>query len=108
METVKNSKDREKLKYRYLQKNQSVYRLVSKIKLWPARSGILHSVKNIERCGGLLTITTYCGEVFTVNDSKNSRSARWVRNRWYQKPCAKCGIPEWKLSKYATTVFRNK
>ncbi|WP_133968740.1 pyrrolysine--tRNA(Pyl) ligase small subunit [Eubacterium limosum] len=104
-EEKKNSNDREKLKKRYIQKNQNIYRIVSKIKLWPARSGVLHSVKTIERKGGLTTITTYCGETFTVWDSKNSRSARWLRNRWYREPCPKCGIPDWKLSKYSTTVF---
>lgn len=104
-EEKKNPKDREKLKKRYIQKNQSIYRIVSKIKLWPARSGVLHSVKAIERKGDLMTITTYCGECFTIRDSKNSRSARWLRNRWYGEPCPKCGIPDWKLSKYSTTVF---
>lgn len=100
-----NGNEREKLKKRYLQKNQSMFRTVSRIKLWPARSGILHSVRSIEKNGNMLTITTFCGETFTVWNSRNSRSARWLRNRLYKEPCPKCGVPDWKLAKYATTVF---
>jgi pyrrolysyl-tRNA synthetase-like protein len=97
--------DREKLTKRYIAKNQSLFKVVNKIKLWPSKSGMLHSIKSVEQNGNIAVITTFCGETFTVRDSRNSRSARWLRNRWYMKPCPKCGIPEWKLSKYSTTVF---
>jgi pyrrolysyl-tRNA synthetase-like protein len=97
--------DREKLTKRYISKNQGLFKVVNKIKLWPSKSGMLHSIKSIDRNGDLAVITTFCGETFTVRDSKNSRSARWLRNRWYLKACPRCGIPDWKLAKYATTVF---
>lgn len=100
-----HSANREKLKKRYISKNHRLFKVIDKIKLWPSRSGTLHSIKSIERNGKIAVITTFCGETFTVWDSKNSRSSRWLKNRWYQKACPKCGIPEWKLSKYATTVF---
>lgn len=90
---------------RYLYKNQSLYMLINKIKLWPARSGVLHGVKSIENRGSSMVITTHCNETFVVWNSKKSRSARWLRNCWCKKPCGKCKIPEWKLDKYSQTVF---
>jgi len=90
---------------RYINKNQPLFKLIDKIKLWPSRTGTLHGVKSLENRGNTMVVTTHCGESFVVWNSKNSRSARWLRNRWCSKPCKKCGIPEWKLSKYAQTVF---
>lgn len=97
-----------KKKVRYLYKNQSLYRLVNKVKLWPARSGILHGVKHVEARGAAMVVTTHCNASFTVWDSKHSRSARWLRNRWYTRPCPKCQVPAWKLEKYGQTVFSDR
>lgn len=98
-----NENDRKK---RYLYKNQGLFPMINTIKLWPSRSGILHGIKSIVPKGtNRLTITTHCGEEFTVYDSKNSRSARWLRNRWCTCACPKCKIPEWKLTKYSATEF---
>lgn len=102
----KEKKKKEEAK-RYIYKNQSLFSLINKIKLWPSRSGILHGIKSLEHRGNCIRITTHCGEDFIVYDSKNSRSARWLRNRWCTHPCEKCKIPEWKLSKYSATVFTN-
>ena len=101
-ELEKSKKDTVK---RYIYKNQSLYSLINKIKLWPSRSGVLHGIKSVELFGNNIKITTHCGEEFTVWNSKNSRSARWLRNRWCTYPCLKCNIPEWKMSKYSSTVF---
>ncbi|TYQ12758.1 UNVERIFIED_CONTAM: pyrrolysyl-tRNA synthetase-like protein [Acetivibrio alkalicellulosi] len=90
---------------RYIYKNQSLYLLIQKIKLWPSRSGILHGLKSVERKGRNIYIKTHCGEEFIVWDSKNSRSARWLRNRWCTFSCQRCKIPDWKLKKYSSTVF---
>jgi len=95
------------IKKRYIHKNQSLYSLIQKIKLWPSRSGVLHGLKSVDKTGNSITIRTHCEEEFTVWDSKNSRSARWLRNRWCTYPCQKCRIPEWKISKYSSTVFTN-
>ncbi|MCR4892182.1 MAG: hypothetical protein K5989_08400 [Lachnospiraceae bacterium] len=92
-------------KKRYVYKNQGLYALINKIKLWPARSGILHGVKSIDYRGASMTITTHCGESFVVWDSRHSRSARWLRNRWCKCPCPACRVPDWKLQKYSNTVF---
>ncbi len=96
--------DTEKIK-RYMYKNQRIFGMVQKIKLWPSRSGVLHGVKQVERQGNMIKITTHCNESFVIWDSKSSRSARWLRNRWFKKPCPRCQIPEWKLQKYSATVF---
>lgn len=80
--------------------------MVSKIRLWPSRRGILHGVQSVEVRGEMMVITTFCGESFMVNNSKASRSARWLRNHWCTCPCPKCRVPEWKLSKYSSTIFR--
>lgn len=90
---------------RYIKKNQALYQLIDKIKLWPSRSGNLHGVKSLQDRGNSMVVTTHCGESFVVWNSKNSRSARWLRNRWCKKPCEKCKVPEWKLVKYSQTVF---
>ncbi len=100
----KIKKEKETVK-RYVYKNQSLYSLINKIKLWPSRAGVLHGLKSVEQKGDRLEITTHCGEEFVVYNSKNSRSARWLRNRWCTYPCPKCKIPEWKMSKYSSTVF---
>ena len=91
---------------RYERKDQSLYGLVDKIKLWPSRTGILHGIKELTYQEGLLSITTHCGEQFQAYDSRHSRSSRWLRNRFVTKPCPKCKVPEWKLKKYSNTEFR--
>lgn len=92
---------------RYLYKNQSLFTMINKIKLWPSRNGILHGIKTVTLRGDMIEVTTHCGEHFVVWNSKNSRSARWLRNRWCTYPCPRCKIPEWKLSKYSATIFTN-
>ena len=51
-------------------------------------------------------MTTHCGKTFMASNSRNSRAARWLRNKWFNQICAACGIPGWKLEKYASTRFR--
>jgi pyrrolysyl-tRNA synthetase-like protein len=41
-----------------------------------------------------------------VNDSRNSRAARWLRNKWFKGVCGVRRIPEWKLEKYSSTQFK--
>ena len=92
---------------RYYRKRVELYKLIDKIKLWPSRQGILHGIKELERtAGGQLRIATHCGKEFLVNDSRNSRAARWLRNKWFAKVCPDCRVPEWKLEKYSVTRFR--
>jgi len=105
-------KDKEKAKEppkRYYRKRIELFKLIDKIKLWPSRRGILHGIKEIEKLGEqvrMARITTHCGKTFIINDSRNSRSARWLRNKWFGKVCPVCKIPGWKLEKYSSTGFK--
>jgi pyrrolysyl-tRNA synthetase-like protein len=70
------------------------------------RLGILHGIKTIEKMGDQAQITTHCNKTFMVNNSRNSRAARWLRNKWFKGVCGTCRVPEWKLDKYASTRFK--
>ncbi len=91
---------------RYYRKRVHLLRLIEKIKLWPSRKGILHGIRSIEKLGDQARITTHCNKAFLINNSKNSRAARWLRNKQFMSVCPHCGVPEWKLKKYNATRFR--
>ena len=89
-------------------KRVPLFGLVEKIKLWPSRQGVLHGIKSFEhRSASYALLVTHCNEQAIIRNSKNSRAARWLRNKWYVSPCAKCAIPEWKIKKYGMTVFQS-
>ncbi|MCI5688691.1 pyrrolysine--tRNA(Pyl) ligase small subunit [Anaerovoracaceae bacterium 42-11] len=92
-------------KKRYYRKNVELFVLLNKMKLWPARSGVLHGIREIDLQGKYITITTHCGKTMRLYNSRNSRAARWLRNKWALKPCKQCKVPEWKLEKYSKTMF---
>jgi len=92
-------------KKRYYRKHPKLNLLIDKIKLWPSRSGVLHGVKHIKMRGDYLEIITHCGNSFNTHNSRNSRAARWLRNKWAVSPCKRCRVPEWKLIKYTNTFF---
>jgi len=85
-----------------------LFRLIDKIKLWPSRTGLLHGIKTIEVIGDQARITTHCNKTFLISNSKNSRAARWLRNKWFKGVCGTCRVPEWKLEKYSATQFRRQ
>lgn len=92
-------------KKQYYRKYVELFPLVSKMKLWPSKSGALHGVRTVELRGEYLEISTHCGETFLVRNSRHSRGARWLRNKWAANPCSACRVPDWKLEKYARTFF---
>ena len=84
-----------------------LFQLVDKIKLWPSRSGVLHGIKTFETRGGFCAyLVTHCNKHIVIRNFKNSHAARWLRNKWFVRPCEKCRVPEWKIEKYSETVFR--
>lgn len=89
----------------FYRKRVDLFNLLNKIKLWPSRTGVLHGIRTVERRGEQALITTHCGASFVVYNSRNSRAARWLRNKWHFKLCPKCGIPDWKLEKFQATRF---
>lgn len=94
-------------KKRYYRKNTELFLLLDKMKLWPSKSGILHGIRDIEKKGEYALITTHCGHSFKIYNSRNSRAARWLRNKWIAKPCEKCKVPGWKIDKYSKTFFNS-
>lgn len=91
---------------RIYRKRVRLFDLVSKIKLWPSRTGSLHGVRTIRIVGDRATLITHCNKEFIISDSVNSRAARWLRNKWFVRACPACRIPDWKLDKYGATLFR--
>ena len=90
---------------RYYRRRVHLLRLIEKIKLWPSRKGILHGIRSIDKLGEQARVTTHCNKAFLINNSRNSRAARWLRNELFIGVCPQCGIPEWKMEKYASTRF---
>lgn len=90
---------------RYYRTRVGLFTLIEKMKLWPSRKGILHGIRSIEVFGDQARITTHCNREFVVNDSRKSRAARALRNKWFSKPCSECRVPDWKLAKYSSTRF---
>ncbi|SDF58267.1 pyrrolysine--tRNA(Pyl) ligase small subunit [Sporomusa acidovorans] len=95
-------------KKKYYRKNVEFFKLLEKIKLWPSRSGMLHGIKSIKITGDIAEVVTHCDEKFIVWNSRTSRAARWLRNKWCVCACKKCKIPAWKLEKYTSTMMTQK
>lgn len=93
---------------RYYRKRVELFRLIDKIKLWPSRRGLLHGIKTIEVMGEQARITTHCNKTFPIRNSRNSRAARWLRNKWFKGVCGTCRVPDWKLAKYSATIFKRQ
>ena len=91
---------------RYYRKRVELFRLIEKIKLWPSRKGLLHGIKTIDTSGDQARITTHCNKTFIITNSKNSRAARWLRNKWFKGICGDCRVPDWKIAKYSSTYFK--
>lgn len=90
----------------YYRKHVPLFPLIEKMKLWPSRRGVLHGIKAFKRSGSYAYVTTHCNKQMVIHDSKNSRAARWLRNKWFFKVCEECKTPEWKLRKYSATFFK--
>jgi pyrrolysyl-tRNA synthetase-like protein len=106
MESGEEAPGRSKKQKRiYYRKRVELLKLIDKVKLWPSRTGVLHGVKSIEIVGDRAIVTTHCEKQFAVSNSRNSRAARWLRNKWYRGSCEQCAIPQWKLDKYSATFF---
>lgn len=90
---------------RVYRKRIELFLLIDKMKLWPSRKGYLHGIKSVEKFGNQARITTHCNKLFMVNNSRNSRAARCIRNKRFKGVCPACGVPDWKLERYSLTRF---
>lgn len=93
-------------KKRFYRKRVRIFNLIDKIKLWPSRTGQLHGIRSIEVMGDTARLVTHCNKEFIINNSLNSRAGRWLRNKWFVRVCPRCGVPDWKLEKYSSTLFK--
>ncbi|MEH0022606.1 MAG: pyrrolysine--tRNA(Pyl) ligase small subunit [Desulfobacter sp.] len=93
-------------KKRFYRKRVRLFNLITKIKLWPSRTGSLHGIRTIDIMGSRARLVTHCNKEFTISNSLNSRAARWLRNKWFVRVCPDCRVPDWKLEKYSSTLFR--
>ncbi|MGM0652134.1 MAG: pyrrolysine--tRNA(Pyl) ligase small subunit [Bacillota bacterium] len=101
-----NGQNKEKVtRKRYYRKRVDFFKLLLKMKLWPSRNRILHGIKSLEIKGDQAHIVTHCNEEFKAYNSKNSRAARFLRNKWNYKVCPTCRVPSWKLDKFKSTRF---
>ena len=62
-------------KQRTYRKNQFLFALIGKMKLWPSRKGILHGIRTMEIAGDHAVITTHCGRTFTAVSYTHLRRA---------------------------------
>jgi pyrrolysyl-tRNA synthetase-like protein len=97
---------KKKEKKTYFRKREELYEVLNKVKLWPSRSGTLHGLKSVVWKASFIDLTTHCGQKVRIKNSKTSRVARWLRNKWYVKPCPRCKVPVWKLEKFSLTSFQ--
>jgi pyrrolysyl-tRNA synthetase-like protein len=103
---VTDKKTSEQPAKRYYRKRVEIFRLIEKIKLWPSRRGRLHGIRTVDVIGDQAWITTHCNKTFLITNSRNSRAARWLRNKWFKGACSVCRVPDWKLAKYSSTHFK--
>jgi len=103
----KQEKETKPLKKRYYRKRARIFNLIDKIKLWPSRTVQLHGIRTIETTGNKSArLTTHCNKECFITNSLNSRAGRWLRNKWFVKVCPECRVPDWKLEKYSSTMFK--
>jgi pyrrolysyl-tRNA synthetase-like protein len=94
-----------KSKKRTVRRHADPYSVIEKVKLWPSKTGLLHGVRSVKLRGGFVELQTHCGQAVKIRNSRNSRVARHLRNKIYEKPCPRCRIPAWKLEKFGETSF---
>jgi pyrrolysyl-tRNA synthetase-like protein len=90
----------------FLRKREELALVLQKIKLWPSRQGVLHGIRSLAPKGALIDLTTHCGQRLLIKNSKTSRVARWLRNKWFVRACPLCRVPAWKLKKFDLTSFQ--
>ena len=98
--------EKKHIRIRYFRKRVGLARLIEKVKLWPSRQGFLHGIRSLQTGGGRIVLVTHCGRTIVTADSRNSRAARWLRNKIFAAPCPLCRVPDWKMAKYSATNFR--
>ncbi|MHC1624868.1 MAG: pyrrolysine--tRNA(Pyl) ligase small subunit [Methermicoccaceae archaeon] len=86
--------------------NESPFRLAENYMLWPSRSGLLHELTNVELKGRTIIMHSKCGQIIMANNSRRSRAARWLRHKWFYRPCKRCKVSDERLTMFGGRMFR--
>jgi pyrrolysyl-tRNA synthetase, C-terminal region/pyrrolysyl-tRNA synthetase, N-terminal region len=80
-------------------------RLVKLNDVWLSRKDVLHGIQKYDVSTKKIRITTDCGEIITVNNSRRSASARSLRNSKYRKVCKHCKLSEERINRFVAKDF---
>ena len=80
-------------------------RLVKLNDVWLSRKDVLHGIQKYDVSSKKIRITTDCGEIITVNNSRRSASARSLRNSKYRKVCKHCKLSEERINRFVAKDF---
>jgi pyrrolysyl-tRNA synthetase, N-terminal region len=80
-------------------------KLVKLNTVWLSRKDILHGVKKYEVSGKIIRITTECGQVIIVKNSRRSASARSLRNSKYRTVCEHCKLSNERIRRFVNKNF---
>gem|GEM_PF-4560246 len=85
---------------------ETPFKLAKKYMVWVSRSGLLHELTSIELKGRTVIMHSKCGQILKASNSRRSRAARWLRHKWYYKPCKRCKIPDERLKSFGGRMLR--
>ena len=90
------------------EKRPELYTMMDKAMLFVTKNGKLHGIKSLGRKGAFILLYTHCDQEFKIRDSRNSKTARWLRNGYVHRSCKSCDIPRWKVAKFKGKGYRKK
>jgi pyrrolysyl-tRNA synthetase len=80
--------------------------LLNDTDMWVSRTGLLHSIRDLNISQRFVHIVTDCGETFDIRNSRSSRSARSLRLRKFKKPCKRCRVSDMKINEFLQKTSR--
>lgn len=80
--------------------------LLNDTDMWVSRTGLLHSIRDLNASQRFVHIVTDCGETFDIRNSRSSRSARALRLRKFKKPCKHCRVSDMKINEFLQKTSR--
>ena len=80
-------------------------KLVKLNTVWLTRKDILHGVKKYEIVGNKIHVTTDCGQLIVVKNSRRGASARSLRNSKYRTVCKHCKLSNERIQRFVFKKF---
>ena len=81
-------------------KKKLIESLLNDTDMWVSRTGLLHSIRDLNVSQRFVHIVTGCGETFDIRNSRSSRSARALRLRKFKKPCKQGRVSDLKINEF--------